>query len=164
MPFHFMRRYLPLFAITINGKTTHSKIALATIILLLSLLVSFDSRAAEDTIRLVCEISSSLKNDTMEDSSGEVLVTVKYNPNRLGRARMLIHESAATPPEFDGTITEEEITGHVEWQDFAGMRLTESVRINRFTGSYQSLFGVGEGESKSPLIFFGKCKSGKKLF
>lgn len=124
----------------------------------ITLLFVFETYAGENTIRLICKYSHTIKADGRSSgTSGEDLVTVNYSDN--GEA---IIRKQGLGAEFNGTISDEVIQGKTEYK-MSESTIQQTIVINRYTGAFEITFKIIGSEGG--LIHCGTCESvAKKKF
>lgn len=124
----------------------------------ITLLFVFETYAGENTIRLICKYSHTIKADGRSSgTSGEDLVTVNYSDN--GEA---IIRKQGLGAEFNGTISDEVIQGKTEYK-MSESTIQQTIVINRYTGAFEITFKIIGSEGG--LIHCGICESvAKKKF
>ncbi len=129
--------------------------ALLTVVVPFALLVAPIARA--DTLRLICVYSHTVDDKGQSSpTSGEDLFTVEHSG--LGKAHIKKEGLGAA---FEGTISEEEIQGDVQYE-IQGKAFVQRLVVNRFTGSMTLTFSAA---GKEGLIHFGRCrKAAERLF
>lgn len=111
--------------------------------------------AQERTVlRLICEYSQAVDAEgKVSASSGEKLFTISFGKTGMAEIKK---EGLGAP--FQGKVSDDEIVGDVTYT-LGDVTITETVTINRFTGSFTATYG---SPGRGGLIHYGKCKNARE--